>query len=283
MNFMTNDLFEPPAFQIVVSTFSNLRPDLGELERLRRANQVLKDLILLARCAVSKCLITYGDAIVLRGHGLARNGRWLDEAYAFGIAPLGFPDLTMLVVNRATKQPSPEAFAARRTRLSNVLVTDVKAEQLRCIWFDMYEEVLGKLDPIPAQRRLVQYLSPEPAREREIARAVRNAIGRIGLSGVESKKVGRDYPESLSAAELMTLSADLWTIQNGRCALTQKRFELRTNDEGGVQDDRVSLDRINNALGYSSGNVQLVTQFANRARGAMAVDEARRRLVQDAD
>jgi hypothetical protein len=59
-----------------------------------------------------------------------------------------------------------------------------------------------------------------------------------------------------------------------------QKFELRSNEDGGVQDDRVSLDRIDNLRGYASDNVQLVTQFANRARGTLSCDEARRRLRQ---
>jgi hypothetical protein len=47
-----------------------------------------------------------------------------------------------------------------------------------------------------------------------------------------------------------------------------------------VQDDSLSLDRIDNLLGYTETNIQLVSQFANRARGVLSVEEARKRLVQ---
>ena len=50
--------------------------------------------------------------------------------------------------------------------------------------------------------------------------------------------------------------------------------------DGGIPDDRMSLDRIDNSVGYAEGNIQLVTQFANRARGTLSVDEARMRLTQ---
>jgi hypothetical protein len=62
----------------------------------------LDDLYILARCAIRKCRVTYTDAITLRGYGNRQNGKWLDDVYGFAISPLGFTDLTMLVVNAAT-------------------------------------------------------------------------------------------------------------------------------------------------------------------------------------
>ncbi|MEP3465369.1 MAG: hypothetical protein ABJN65_05025, partial [Parasphingorhabdus sp.] len=214
------------------------------------------------------------------GHGNPQNGQWLDEVYANAIVPFGFPDLTMLVVNKATKQPSPEAFNARRSILSNININDVPAEQKRCFWYPCYGTILGEIVPIPNGYQLVRVLTPQPAREREISRAVGNAINRVSLEGVEQAKLGREYPQSLSRPELVALASHLWTIQNGRCALTNRPFELRTNEDGGQQDDRVSLDRIDNSIGYAEGNVQLVSQFANRARGTLTILEARKRLVQ---
>lgn len=265
---------------IILSAIKDARPELSGEALQRKADIVLDDVILLARCAITKCLITYGDAIALRGHGIAQNGRWLDEVFAHALAPLGFPDLTMLVVNQSTKQPSPAAFETRRSVLSKIHIDDVPAEQRRCVWYPEYEMVLGPLDPIPQDRVLVKLLVNEPAKEREISRAVRNAVGRVAMSGLEKTSLGRDYPDSLSLADLLTLTAALWTKQSGRCVLTGQKFELRSNEDGGVQDDRVSLDRIDNLRGYASDNVQLVTQFANRARGTLSCDEARRRLRQ---
>ncbi len=265
---------------VIRLALGDARPDLNSEAFDRRATVIFNDVVLLARFAKSKCLVTYGDAIALRGHGNAQNGHWLDEVYAYAIAPLGFPDLTMLVVNRATKQPSPDAFEARRSVLSKIHIDDIPAEQRRCVWYPDYEEVLGPLAPVPPNRQLVRLLTPETAKEREIARAVRNAVGRVSLSGVERTLTGRDYPDSLPTAELLTLVAALWEQQDGRCAITGQKFELRSNEDGGVQDDRVSVDRLDNSIGYGSNNVQLVTQFANRARGTLSCAEARRRLVQ---
>lgn len=39
-----------------------------------QAERVLKDLYILARCAISKCRVTYTDAITLRGYGNRQNG-----------------------------------------------------------------------------------------------------------------------------------------------------------------------------------------------------------------
>lgn len=268
------------AKQVIVSTLIESRPALFEAEVMKKAKTILEDVTLLARCATTRCLITYSDAIAFRGHGNAQNGRWLDEVYANAIEPLVFPDLTMLVVNKATKRPSQGAFDERRTILSGIREEDVPNEQLRCFWFEEYEDVLGQLEPVPKELQFGRYLTPQPAKEREIARAVANAMDRAARAGVELLKVGKDYPSSLSRADLSALASHLWDKQNGRCALTGKKFELLSDEEGGLQDDRVSLDRIDNSIGYADGNVQLVTQFANRARGTLSIEEARNRLVQ---
>lgn len=139
---------------------------------------------------------------------------------------------------------------------------------------------MGELDPIPHEYQLVRILTPQPDRERENARAVSNAINRVSLEGVEQTKLGKEYAQSLSRPELTALVSHLWEVQNGRCVLTGQLFDLRTNEDSGQQADRVSLDRIDNSIGYAEGNVQLVTQFANRARGTLSIEGARRRLVQ---
>ncbi|MCQ1855639.1 hypothetical protein [Neorhizobium galegae] len=262
------------------SSISEARRDFDRSVAERKIQTVLSDVILLARCAKTSCLITYSDAITLRGHGNPQNGQWLDEVYAFAIAPLGFPDLTMLVVNKSTKRPSPSAFEARRSILSKVYISDVPTEQKRCVWYPDYERLLGPLEHVPVKYQLVRLATPQSSREREISRAVTNAIGRVSQFGIEKTSIGKAYPNSLSRAELMVLVDILWERQKGRCALTGQAFELRADEEGGVQDDRVSLDRIDNLQGYADVNVQLVTQFANRARGTLPVNEARKRLVQ---
>ncbi|MBP0483639.1 hypothetical protein [Sagittula salina] len=244
------------------------------------AARVLEDLYILARCAISRCRVTYTDAISLRGYGNRQNGRWLDDVYGFAISPLGFPDLTMLVVNAATGQPSEDAFEARRSKLSEIQISEVPREQNRCIWFDAYEAVLGPLEPIPTEYHYARSVMPEPPLEAEIRRAVSNAIQRVNGVGKMTVKVGKEYVGSGNYSELCLLTSQLLNKQNSRCALTGQPFETRSAAEGGIQDDRMSLDRIDNSLGYYDGNVQLVTQFANRARGQMSIQEAQSRLVQ---
>lgn len=264
------------AYQAVLHALGQTRKSTrNDIES--RGAIILDDVILLARLARSKCLITYADAIAIRGHGNAQTGKWLDDAFSYGIRPLGFPDLTMLVVNKATRKPSPEAFNNRRSALSKIHVDDVGTEQKRCIWYTRYEDVLGVLDPIPTDYQLCRILTDQPEIEREFSRCVDNAINRALREGKETLRVGKAYPQTVSRAELMSIVQHLWTAQCGRCALTGKPFETSPN---GIQEDRVSLDRINNGLGYAQGNVQLVTQFANRARGTLPIEDARIRLAQ---
>ncbi|MEO9901240.1 MAG: hypothetical protein ABJF28_10640, partial [Nisaea sp.] len=51
-------------------------PDYGIKRTEALGARVLEDLYILARCAVSKCRVTYTDAINLRGYGNRQNGRW---------------------------------------------------------------------------------------------------------------------------------------------------------------------------------------------------------------
>lgn len=186
----------------------------------------------------------------------------------------------MLVVTKQERLPSPEAFDSKRASKRSVPADGIKAEQHRCIWFSGYGDILGPLEAIPREHQAIRLLKPQPAKDREIARAVSSAIGRISRIGLERRVTGREYPDSLSRTELTAMVEALWDKQVGCCALTDQRFELRSDEEGGVQEDRVSLDRIDNLMGYAESNVQLVTQFANRALGTLTIEEARRRLVQ---
>lgn len=265
---------------MITDKIPEVYPDYDNKKTKALAEQVLKDLYILARCAISKCRVTYTDAITLRGYGNRQNGKWLDDVYSFAISPLGLPDLTMLVVNATTGQPSEDAFEARRSKLSEIQIKEVPQEQNRCIWFDCYEAVLGPLEPIPTEYHYMRSVMPEPQLETEIRRAVSNAIQRVNGVGNLTVKVGKEYIGSGNYSELCLLTSRLLKKQKGHCALTGKPFEKRSPEKGGIQDDRMSLDRIDNSQGYYDGNVQLVTQFANRARGQMSIEEARRRLIQ---
>lgn len=204
-----------------------------------------------------------------------QSGKWLDDVYDFALLPLKLPDLTLLVVNKETGKPSDGAFHEGRMKLSGILPKDVKAEQRRAIAFDGYEQFFGPLDPIPANSKHSHVVGSEAVeQEQGILRAVSNALGRIGNAGVEQSRIGREYPDSLSSDRLRALARRLMRDQNGRCALTGTPFDEAS------EVDRVSLDRIDCDRGYCEGNVQLTTVFANRARGALAVEDARARLTQ---
>lgn len=266
--------------EIIHKNMLNANPGITRKELERRVQIIREDIVLVARCAKAKRLISYSDITALRGRGSPRDGRWLDDVYYYAVAPLGFPDLTLLVVKKATLRPSEAIFEAGYTKLSKIPKNEVPVEQQRCAWFMGYEKFLGPLVSISPEYLLGEPFSPPPAKEREIDRAVANAICRVTKFGVRQTSIGKEYPNSASRPELVPLVHKLWEQQNGRCALTGQAFERRSDEDGGVQDDRMSLDRIDNTKGYSDGNVQLVTQFANRARGTLHVDEARRRLVQ---
>lgn len=271
---------EHNTLSVIQATLSDRNPELDSAKLRLRADIIYADTTLLVRCAMSRCLISYAKVIALRGHGNPQNGQWLDDIYACAVVPFEFPDLTMLVVNKATLLPSPQAFEARRAAFNQPPIDDIPSEQKRCFWFQAYAEFFDDLSPIPPAFQAARIMTPQPDKEREINRATNNAMQRILSEGVETKSVGKAYPNSLERAELTALVSELWAQQNGRCALTGVFFDLRDDTAGGISYDRVSLDRIDNAIGYARGNVQLTTQFANRARGTLSVEAARERFVQ---
>ncbi len=71
--------------------------------------------------------------------------------------------------------------------------------------------------------------------------------------------------------ELQSMLMDQWKIQQGRCAITGVHLQLRIGASGQCDTDNVfqiaSVDRINNELSYTKGNVQWVSMAINRARG----------------
>jgi hypothetical protein len=260
---------------IVSSALRTAKPKLTDSEVGRRATIVIDDTKLLVRCAKSACRITYTSAIVLRGHGNVQSGQWLDHVYDYALKPLELPDLTLLIVNKETGKPSAGAFHSGRMKLSGIRPDDVRAEQRRAAAFSRYDELFGHLEPIPAHLKQSNIVSSELLeQEQGIERAVTNALRRIGAAGVAQVKVGKEYPDSLSADKLKALARRLMREQQGLCALTRTPFDEASNV------DRVSLDRLDCDRGYAEGNVQLTTIFANRARGTLDPEDARMRLVQ---
>lgn len=260
---------------VVRAAIHEAKSGLVERDVVKRTEIVIEDARLLARCAKSACRITYTTAIMLRGHGNVQSGRWLDDVYNYALKPLELPDLTLLIVNKETGKPSAEAFHDGRMKLSGIRPEEVKAEQRQAAAFTGYDEIFGNLEPIPAPLKQSNVVSSQlMEQEQGIARAVTNALGRIGAAGVEQIRVGKEYPDSLSAEKLRALARRLMREQNGRCGLTGTPFDEAS------EVDRVSLDRIDCARGYAEGNVQLTTIFANRARGTLDPEEARMRLIQ---
>lgn len=261
--------------EVVRRELSAAKPKLSNQEVASRSTFIVQDAKLLARCAASACRITYTSAIALRQHGNVQSGQWLDDVFDFALHPMQLPDLTLLVVNKATGKPSEGAYHEGRMKKSGIRPEEVRAEQRRAAAFENYSKIFGELEPIPSSRKHSSIVaSQELEYENGIERAVKNALYRIDSAGRESTRIGRDYPNSLSPDKLRSLARRLMRDQKGCCALTGTPFDEAS------EVDRVSLDRIDCERGYAEGNVQLVTVFANRARGTIEVNEARRRLVQ---
>lgn len=62
---------------------------------------------------------------------------------------------------------------------------------------------------------------------------------------------------------------DLWEIQQGKCALTGQKMDLYI----GESYTKASLDQIEPGQGYTRNNVQLVTDWANRAKLQLSVED----------
>lgn len=253
----------------------NQYPSLDTEALEKRTSDIFADAKLLARCAASKCRVTYASAIQLRGHGNAQSGHWLDEVYENALSPLKLPDLTLLVVSKETGKPSVGAFHDGRIRLSGIAAADVKEEQRRAVAFKGYTQLFGILEQVPSDFQHSKVITSElMEQEQGLERAVKNALNRIGVAGTKVTRVAKEYPNSLPPEKLKALARRLMTEQKGRCALTGTPFDESS------EVDRVSLDRLNNEGGYAEGNVHLTTVFANRARGTLTIDEARARLIQ---
>lgn len=89
----------------------------------------------------------------------------------------------------------------------------------------------------------------------------RNANGQLVLTTVKAKDIG------FTRAELEDEIADLLSLQKGICSLTGFAFVKRHSNP----HLRPSLDRIDSALGYVRGNLQVVTRAANFYKSASDV------------
>jgi hypothetical protein len=59
---------------------------------------------------------------------------------------------------------------------------------------------------------------------------------------------------------------DLWKKQKGKCALSGVDMTLTHGTPTNPNPTKLSVDRIDNCLGYFPGNVQLITWQANTAK-----------------
>jgi len=71
----------------------------------------------------------------------------------------------------------------------------------------------------------------------------------------------------------------LWWNQDGQCALTGVPIKQDIDAEN---MDTGSLDQIEPSKGYTRGNVQFVSVWANRAKTTLSMEEFRRRVMSTA-
>jgi hypothetical protein len=60
--------------------------------------------------------------------------------------------------------------------------------------------------------------------------------------------------------------AKLWFDQNGRCAKTGQMLCFETGTSEDKNPFGASIDRVNNSLGYTHGNIRLLAHFINNAK-----------------
>lgn len=58
----------------------------------------------------------------------------------------------------------------------------------------------------------------------------------------------------------------LWFEQNGRCAKTGQVLCFETGTAEDKNPFGASIDRVNNSLGYTHGNIRLLAHFINNAK-----------------
>jgi hypothetical protein len=83
-----------------------------------------------------------------------------------------------------------------------------------------------------------------------------------------SKQKSAALNERSLAWNIPKSTAEKLIIETKKCQLSGRDLVLEVG-----HIDSPSLDRINNAYGYSLKNVQVTSQFINKARGTMTVDE----------
>ena len=82
------------------------------------------------------------------------------------------------------------------------------------------------------------------------------------VARTRAKKKG--YTFNISASDLI----NLWDKQKGICAISKRNLSLETHSK-----DIVSLDRIDNSIGYQADNIQLVSSTVNIMKGTLNMKE----------
>jgi hypothetical protein len=67
--------------------------------------------------------------------------------------------------------------------------------------------------------------------------------------------------------------AKLWKKQKGKCALSKKEMTITHGSTALQNPTKVSIDRIDNTVGYIPGNVQLITWQANAAKSVWSNEQ----------
>lgn len=92
------------------------------------------------------------------------------------------------------------------------------------------------------------------------------------LAGAKNRSKSRNLEFNLTLSFL----EELWERQQGNCVVTGRAFDLETPEKKGQpRPNAPSIDRIIPALGYTQGNVRLVTYHVNLALGEFGLSELR--------
>lgn len=127
---------------------------------------------------------------------------------------------------------------------------------------DGSQNVVGQIvDYFLSQHRAEMKLLKAADINRMAATAVATAAYANGQTVLRTIKI-KDL--ELSARELVEEIYALWTLQDGRCALTDYKFHSTKPNKHLLP----SLDRKDSAKGYVKGNLQIVTRAANFFKSA---------------
>lgn len=122
-----------------------------------------------------------------------------------------------------------------------------------------------------AQGALRKYMLGRSGRATETPDTVKAAL-REGLWRARERAKAKGRPFDLTLEYLIKL----FERNSGRCALTGMPFRLEHYEKSRRNPYAPSIDRIDNGLGYTEGNVRLVLTFVNLAIADYGEDVFRR-------